>query len=313
VASAIGIARSEVRAASSLWGQCGIHFGSERDLDVKVVDPPPAHLLAIGCNYGLPASGGSIQFRAEGRELRVRTEPGQTPTEVASAVARAVRKRGLRAEVSANPRIGSGALRTADVLVKRADGSPLGLEVLPSERLSSDATLNVCLGEVSLEDGLDHFTDVDAVAGTVEERALVKAFDDGNPSTLEVFIIPRFALSGRIGESFIYGQGASIRNVVIVDRASVRAGPRSYALAHELGHILLDMPDHPDDFGVDRPESLMDADAADPTIFGPRRLSVSECERAILQSGPGAPVPLLSEWPLIGAPGATATDRSPKR
>jgi hypothetical protein len=42
----------------------------------------------------------------------------------------------------------------------------------------------------------------------------------------------------------------------------------------------------------------MDADAADPTIFGPRRLSVAECERAIVQSGPGAPVPLLQDWPL---------------
>lgn len=58
------------------------------------------------------------------------------------------------------------------------------------------------------------------------------------------------------------------------------------------------MPGHPDDYGVDSPSSLMDADAADPTIFGPRRLSVSECERALRQSGPSAPVPLLSAWPL---------------
>jgi hypothetical protein len=42
----------------------------------------------------------------------------------------------------------------------------------------------------------------------------------------------------------------------------------------------------------------MDADAADPTIFGPRRLSVDECERAILQSGPGASLPVLRRWPL---------------
>jgi hypothetical protein len=62
---------------------------------------------------------------------------------------------------------------------------------------------------------------------------------------------------------------------------------------------LLDMPGHPDDYGVDQPTSLMDADAADPTIFGPRRLSVAECERAIVQSGPGAAVPLLQPWPLI--------------
>jgi hypothetical protein len=45
----------------------------------------------------------------------------------------------------------------------------------------------------------------------------------------------------------------------------------------------------------------MDADAADPSIFGPRRLSVSECERTWLQSGPKAPLPLLEDWPLYQA------------
>jgi hypothetical protein len=42
----------------------------------------------------------------------------------------------------------------------------------------------------------------------------------------------------------------------------------------------------------------MDADATDPTIFGPRRLSVGECERALRESGPGAVVPLLDPWPM---------------
>jgi hypothetical protein len=42
----------------------------------------------------------------------------------------------------------------------------------------------------------------------------------------------------------------------------------------------------------------MDADVADATIFGPRRLSVSDCERAVAQSGPAALVPLLTPVPL---------------
>ena len=58
------------------------------------------------------------------------------------------------------------------------------------------------------------------------------------------------------------------------------------------------LPGHPDDYGVDRPDLLMDSDAADPTIFGPRRLLIEDCERALRQSGPNAPVPLLSPWPL---------------
>jgi hypothetical protein len=295
---AVALAHEEVRTASALWGQCGIHFGWGNDVDVAVVDPPTAHLLAIGCDLGLPASGGEIAFRAGNKALKVQTAPGQTPTEVANAVALAVRKAGMKAIVSANARIGPGALRTVDVLIRKHDGSVIPLEPL-EQRLSSDATLDVCLGEVDLSDGLQHFNDFDAVSGTVEERSLIKAFEDGDPATLEVFVIPNFAQSGRIGESFIYADGSSVRNAVIIDRAAIRAGARSYALAHELGHILLDMPGHPDDYGVDQPSSLMDADAADPTIFGPRRLTVADCERALRQSGPRAPVPLLEDWPLF--------------
>ena len=294
----LALAREEIQMASALWGQCGIHFGYGDDIDVKVVDPPPPHLLAVGCDLGVPASGGEIAFRMGNRAVRVPTAAGQTPTAVANAVAMAVQKAGLRATVSANARIAPGALRTVDVLIRRPDGALATITPM-TNRLSTDPTLDVCLGEVDLADGLTHFTDFDAVSGTVEERSLIKAFDDGDPATLEVFVIPSFARTGRIGESFIYSNGASVRNAVIIDRAGILAGARSYALAHELGHILLDLPGHPDDFGVDQPTSLMDADATDPTIFGPRRLSIAECERAIRQSGPRAPVPLLEAWPLF--------------
>jgi hypothetical protein len=298
---AIALALDEVRTANGLWGQCGIHFGYGEGLDIAVVEPPPPHLIAIGCNLGLPASGGEIRFRAGGKRFKVATRVGQSPTEVANAVAAAVRAAGLSAIVSANVRISPGALRTADVLVRDAAGGLVEVrtDADAGPGLSTDATLNACLGEVDLADGLTHFTDFDAIAGTVEERSLIKAFDDGDPATIEVFIIPNFAMSGRIGESFIHADGSSVRNAVIIDRAGIRAGSRSFALAHELGHILLDMPGHPDDFGVDSSTSLMDADAADPTIFGPRRLTVAECERAIMQSGPRAPIPLLAEWPLF--------------
>ncbi|MEB2323952.1 MAG: hypothetical protein OZ921_15680, partial [Sorangiineae bacterium] len=157
------------------------------------------------------------------------------------------------------------------------------------------------LGAVELADGLRHFTDSDAAAGTVEERSLVKAYDDGDPRTVEVFIVPSFTKLGRVGESFLSDDGAGVMNTVIVDRSAVRLGARSFVLAHELGHVLLAMPGHPDDYGVDQPESLMDSDAADPTIFGPRRLSVDECVRAVRESGPRAPLPLLEAWPMTRA------------
>src|SRR5262249_53537391 len=103
---------------------------------------------------------------------------------------------------------------------------------------------------------------------------------------------------GRIGESFIYADRGALRDVLIEDRAGLRVDRASFALAHELGHILLDDPGHPDDFGADTPTRLMDADAANASAWGPRRLLGDECARALRQSGPGAPWPLLRPWPL---------------
>ena len=296
---AMALAREEIDTASGLWGQCGVHFGGQADQWIALHDPPPPHLLAIGCDLGLPASGGELRFAVDGRRLKVPVSAGQPPVIVAERVARALAALGYGATVSVNARVAPAALPTVDVLVRRRDGSPAALRPDGTAALSSDATLGVCIGEVNLADGLTHFSDADAASGTLEERTLIKAFADDDPTTIDIFVVPAFAGAGRIGESFVDGERASVQNVVVLDRAGIRAGARSYALAHELGHILLDMPGHPDDFGVDRPSALMDADAADPSIFGPRRLSVSECERALLQSGPGSPLPLLQDWPLF--------------
>ncbi|HEY3500871.1 MAG TPA: hypothetical protein VGK73_39535, partial [Polyangiaceae bacterium] len=302
-AGARELGRLEVDRASGLWGQCGIHFGPPNLVEVTVREPPPPFLLAVGCELGLPARGGEVRFQVGGRRMRVPLRAGQSPTEVAGSVARALEAAGFAARVSVNPPIGPSAQRTADVLVSRSDGALAELRTDGALPLSNDPALQVCLGEVDLSDGLTHFTDADAPAGTIEERTLVKAYEDGDPTTIDLFIVPSFGGAGRIGESFIDTEGSAIQNVVILDRAAIRSGARSFALAHELGHVLLDLPGHPDDFGVDRPSALMDADATDPTIFGPRRLSVAECERALRQSGPGASVPLLEPWPMTRAPG----------
>ena len=300
VGAALRVARNEVLAASQLWAQCGIDLLGPTGADIQVVDPPPIQLVAVGCDAGLPASGGLLSLRVQGRAVRVATHAGETPRVVAEHLARAARALGFSATLSPNPRISSGASGVVDVLLRSAAGRPVAIS---SDRdaqvpLSSDATLGVCLGEVDLGNGLAHFVENDAAAGTLEERALIKAFDDGDPSTIEVFLVPSFDQSGRIGESFIDEDGAGIQNTVILDRTAVRAGPRSYALAHELGHILLDMPGHPDDYGVDQSSSLMDSDASDASVFGPRRLSLDDCERAIRESGPDSRIPLLRPWPL---------------
>ncbi len=298
-ATASAIARTQLRWANALWGQCGISFGPESAVDLRIVDPPPAFLLALGCDMGLPASGGQVRFRIEGKPVRVDIPKGTLPQGAARMVADAVERAGFAATVSENARTEAGAGRTADVLVRHRNGALVSLEPLERDiSPSTDSSLTACIGRVELSDGLQHFTDITAPAGTVEERTLVKAFDDGAPSTIDVFMIPAFAGGSRIGESFINADKSSVRNVVIEDRAGVRADRASFALAHELGHILLDMPGHPDDFGLDMPMLLMDSDSADPSAFGPRRLTVEECARAVIESGPSAPSPLLTVWPL---------------
>jgi len=299
--TALSIVRREIQAASRLWAQCGIDLQGPAGPDIQVVDPPPIQLVAIGCDTGLPASGGQISLRVRGRSVKVATRPGEAPREVAQRLTRALEKLGLSPRISPNPRIASGAAGAIDVLIRGPAGRPVSVEAEPGTLLSTDQTLGVCLGEVDLGNGLSHFVENDAAAGTLEERALVKAFDDGDPSTIEVLVVPSFDQSGRIGESFIDDDGAGIQNTVIVDRAALRAGPRSYALAHELGHVLLDLPGHPDDYGVDQASSLMDSDASDASVFGPRRLTLADCERALRESGPNARIPIAQPWPLSHA------------
>jgi hypothetical protein len=297
-AGAIAALRAELTAAAAIWGQCGLTFGDPRAFDVRVVDPPPSHLVAIGDDLGIASSGGEIRLRAEGRTIAVATSSGESPDSVATALARAAERAGLVAVVSPNARIGPGLAPSVDVSLRRKDGTFVAVDTVPGTPLSTDPTLSVRIGSVDLTDGLQHFTDIDAMAGTLEERTLLKALDDGDPATIEVVVVPLFAGGGRIGESFIGSDLSSVRNVVLLDRAGIRARKSSLTLAHELGHVLMDMPGHPDDYQVDTPTLLMDSDAADASPFGPRRIAVEECARVMRQAGPKARVPLLSAWPI---------------
>ncbi len=278
----------ELATASAIWGQCGVDLGKPSATSIDVVDPPRGQLLTVGCGAGLPATGGTIRLQNGSQRIQVATRAGESPVSVAWRLAEAL-GRGREAPVFENQRAAGEALPTADVWLsgKASWRAPTG------DAVSTDPSLPVCVTQLALGDGLSHFGGGDAFVGTTEERALLRAFDDADPTTIEVFVVPRFATSERIGESFIVTPGSSLSSGVILDRAAISAGARSFALAHELGHVLLAMPGHPDDFGVDKSWSLMDADVAEPTIFGPRRLSRAECARAVKQAGPGALVPLL--------------------
>ena len=302
-AGAVAAMRAELASASAIWGQCGLTFGSTRTLEVKIVDPPPAYLLSIGDDVGLPASGGSIRVKVDGHAIVVPIARGAEPDSVAYDFARAVEHVGLVATVSPNARIAPGAEASVDVLVKRKDGALVAIETTAADGSpADDETMSVRIGSVDLSDGLQHFTDMDAMAGTLEERTLLKSVDDGDPQTVEIVVVPMFAGGGRIGESFIESDLSSLRNVVLLDRAGIRARKSSLTLAHELGHVLMDMPGHPDDYGFDSPTLLMDSDASDASPFGPRRLGIEECARMVRQAGPKSRLPLMTAWPLDPIP-----------
>jgi hypothetical protein len=302
---AVNALRAEIASAAGIWGQCGLTLGDARMQEVRVVDPPPSHLVAFGDDLGIASSGGEIRLRADGKTLGLTTSAGEPPDRVASDLARLAERAGLVAIVSPNARIGPGLGPSVDVSLRRRDGTLVAVEPAPGVPVSTDSTLSVRIGSVDLSDGLQHFTDMDAMAGTLEERTLLKAIDDGDPSTIEVVVVPLFAGGGRIGESFIGSDLSSVRNVVVLDRAGIRARKSSLTLAHELGHVLMDLPGHPDDYGVDTPTLLMDSDAADASPFGPRRISVDECARVIRQAGPKSRVPLLVDAPVGPLPPET--------
>jgi hypothetical protein len=295
---AIQAMKAELASAAAIWGQCGVTFGDERGWTISVVDPPPSHLVSVGDDLGIPASGGVVVMRVGNQRILLTTFPGERPDRVARELVQAAQRAGLTALALPNARIGPGVDASVDVSIRKRDGTPVAVDVVPGVPLSTDPTLSVRIGSVDLADGLEHFSDTNAVAGTLEERTLVKAFDDGDPTTIEVIVVPLFSGSGRLGESFIGSDLSSLRNVVLLDRAGVRATGSSYTLPHELGHVLMDLPGHPDDYVVDTPTSLMDSDASDASAFGPRRLSLDDCARVVRQSGPGARVPLLSAWPV---------------
>ena len=161
------------------------------------------------------------------------------------------------------------------------------------------AGLGVCIADVDLSDGLSHFNDSSSARGTMEERSLLRQLHDADPTTIEIFIIPQFAGTGRIGESFLPGYGHSLQNMIVIDRAGVHANSHSLTIAHELGHLLLKMSGHPDDYGVDRPAQLMDADSADASLFGPRRIPLEQCKRALIQTGPDSLNQLIYAHPFI--------------
>jgi hypothetical protein len=297
------LATAVVQDAAALWGQCGFALGGFAlggsalgtlgPDDVRVVDPPKAQLLEVGCDGGLPAQGGQVELATRAGPVKLITRPGESPGSIAVRLSLELERRGFVTRVAENPPIESGAGPSYDVSVAGRNASSPELRAPTAGKFTTDPTLGLCLGDLDLADGLQHFEDETARAGTLEERSLLRGLATAEQGTVGVLVVPYFSGRGRIGEAFIGGGGAPLENLVLLDRAGLRATARSSTLAHELGHVLLAQPGHPDDFGVDEPSRLMDADASDASAFGPRRLLLEECQRALTEHGPASAAPLL--------------------
>jgi hypothetical protein len=298
-ASALAIARRQVEITNEIWGQCGITFGDPGAADVSVVDPPVSALLAVADVDGLPAAGGgTIRFTVGGRAIQpLATRAGERPIGTALRIAEAVRALGFVAQAFENPPTELATGRSADVVVRARDGAPVAIDRDGTAPLSSDARQSLTLGRVDLADGLQEFENMTAVVGTLEERTLIRLLADDDPRTVDIFVVGRFTGNGRQGEAFIEGDGGSIANALVLDRNGMQQEREAWTQAHELGHVLLDHPFHPDNVGPDRPWMLMDADSSLGLVTGPKRLTDDECLRALVESGPGAQPELLSREP----------------
>lgn len=293
-ALALQLVRAQVRTANEIWLQCQLTFGDPSGVAMDIVDPPGPTLLSISDRDGLPAKGGGeIVFTVDEHVVGpVVTRAQATPVETGREIARAIHAAGYAAELTENLKTRYGAGASADILVRKRDSGFVVIGAKAGVPLSSDARQKLTIGTVDLGDGLREFDNATAQVGTLEERTLIKALSDDDPATIDLFVVNRFEFATRQGEAFIASGEGPIANAVVIDRNGLRQAPLAWTLAHELGHVLLDDPMHPDNVGPDRPWLLMDADNGRGTVNGPKRLRPEECAR-VRRVSDGARAPLL--------------------
>lgn len=268
-----------VENANRAFETCGITLRADEAR--PPVDPPPPFVLAIAEGDGLPARGGEIRFRANGRSVGPVTIPeGTLPADTANLVASAIAAAGLRAEVVVLPRLERAAYPAADVLVVDARGNPVTLTRDSRAPLTTDRRQRVLIGSVDLADGLDEYDTDRSLAGTLEERTLLYPWARRPPSEprVHVVLVDLFGRHTRLGESFVPRDRGPLRGFVLIDRRGIAADPATYTLAHEVGHVLLDDPFHPP-ANLDGFLRVMARDSGRTDLAQPRAFTREECDR----------------------------------
>mgnify|MGYP003444424001 CR=1 FL=1 len=296
-ADALALMRLQLLAANEIWLQCNLSFGEPSETAMEIVSPPPASMLAVANEDGLPARGaGELRFRVNGRAIGpIPTLAGARPVDTANSIARELERHGFFPQVTENLGTRSGAGRSADVLVRTQSGALVSITPAGPLPLSSDARQSLRIGKVDLGDGIQEFDNMTAQVGSLEERTMIKALADEDPRTIDIFVVNQFTAATRQGEAFIAEPHGPIVNMVLIDRNGLRHAPLAWTLAHELGHVLMNDPLHPDNVGPDRPWLLMDADNGRGTVDGPKRLRSQDCQR-MRETARRARFPLLAPF-----------------
>lgn len=235
---------------------------------------PTSAILAIG-DDGLPASGGALRLRVDGVRLPpIPLVAGERPSAIAERVAAHVRAAGFEARVWSTRPSTRAAGPGADVFVRRRDGALASLEAEDDDR-----RLDVRVARVDLADGLMPFDDATAVRGSLEERGLLLPLRARDPHIVDVVVIERFARGARSGEAFIPRDRSPLAGTIVIDHRALALTDVAMTLAHELAHVLLDDPHHPEDVGRVSPFALLASRRARGGVRGARRLDASTCAR----------------------------------
>ncbi len=278
--------------AERIWGQCGIGFGPRAERDLVVVDPPEIPHLTLGAGLGIAPPPGMIGFRAAGREVKVDQNGSYALRDLVSLLFSRATEQQVKLRVYRNPPSHQSLGPSYDLVFAS------GTEVTPLPAGAGDKGGGLLFTHVDLTDGLTHFSNSDSNVGSHEERVLLDHVLDRDPITVDVVVVPSFEPADRLGESFMVGEENRFANVIILSAEALAVSHRTHVLAHELGHVLMRQPGHPDVAGPDTPFHLMDADASDPSALGPRRLSAEDCRRVWSVSGPARRGGILVPWPL---------------
>lgn len=228
---------------------------AQADLSFKYIAPsvqliqPPANMIVIDNRQARRAEGGktiTIRVRVDAaidQNISVTTKAGNTPTQTAIRLARAIRKQtGVAARASRNPPINGRPRGSGDVLVGNPQTQNVRLNVVTSADARHPAVIASITSTTITEFGGD-----DGHVGTMDERVLVKNYDTGSRN-LDTFLVGALH-QGSFGEAFTPSRNRVknrrprhfLVNTVIL-QASTQVGLTTAhtTVPHEWAHVLMD-------------------------------------------------------------------------